>query len=121
VLIRTFGLRVRSRAGALALGLAALAVGGVFLAFGLALLLGLGAIGLALIAAAALYRRLTGRGPLIPRAGRSAAGLDPSMEVFPPDRNEQGPLGASRPHDALQPTKALDDHDEDGSRPPLRG
>jgi hypothetical protein len=119
--MRTFGLRVRSRAGALALGLAALVVGGVFLAFGLALLLGLGAAGLVLVAAAALYRKLTGRGPRIVWARGGAPGLDPSKEVFPPDRGAQGPPSTSRPNDALQPTKARDDHDEDRSRPRLRG
>lgn len=79
------GLTGRNKVGAIALGIAALAVGGVFLAFGLALLIAVVVVGAALGAALILYRRLTGRG--VPWLGTSARAsrLDPANEVFPAD------------------------------------
>lgn len=111
--IRVYGLKIRGTAGALALGLAALAVGGVFLLFGFALLLALGAVGVALGAGVALYSRLTGRHLFgLPAAGGSS-GLGPTKEVFPPEQQARDRRGTSRPNERLQPPKARDARGEE--------
>lgn len=68
---------------ALLLGVAALAIGGVFLAVGVALLAGLGLVGAVAGGGWMLWRKLTGRGPLLAPTPRH--GLDRSLEVFPAD------------------------------------
>ena len=82
-----------SRAKTIALAIAALAIGGVFLALGIALLASLALAGTAVVTGLAIARVLRGRGKL-PSAERP---LDPSMEVFPSTREarqvEGGPEG----------------------------
>lgn len=81
---RSFQLTARSRASAFALAVAVIALGGVFLVFGLVLLVGLAAIGTVLGAGVMAYHRLTGRWPRFLRRGApSRPALDPSREVFP--------------------------------------
>jgi hypothetical protein len=77
---RIVQINVRSRAAAAALGVAALAAGGVLLAFGLTLLAGAAVVGVVAGGGLMLYRRLSGRtSPGAP----VRQGLDPSLEVFP--------------------------------------
>jgi hypothetical protein len=77
----------RSRAGAIAFAIAVLAIGGVFIVFGLVLLLALAAAGTVLGAGILLYRRLTGRLPrfLRPAAPASSRSAEMGLEVFPDD------------------------------------
>jgi hypothetical protein len=80
----------RSRAGAIAFAIAVLASGGVFVVFGLVLLLALAAAGTVLGAGIVLYRRLTGRLPrfLRPAAPASSRSAELGLEVFPDDTAE---------------------------------
>jgi hypothetical protein len=83
MMIRVYGLDVRSRPAAIALAAVALAAGAVFVAFGIVLLLGLAVVGTVVGAGMLLVRSLTrgGRGRLErPSADRE---LDPRLEVFP--------------------------------------
>lgn len=68
----------------LALAIAALVVGGVFVALGLALLATLTVVGAVIGAGLAIARLVRGRSRLPPER----RGLDPSMEVFPPGEAE---------------------------------
>ncbi len=68
-----------SRGKTLALAIAAVAIGGIFVAFGIALLATLAAIGTVVAAGMAVARLVRGRPPL-PTRDRP---LDPAMEVFP--------------------------------------
>jgi len=68
-----------SRGKTIALAIAAVVFGGVFLAFGIALLATLAAIGTVVAAGMAVARLVRGR-PAVPMRERP---LDPSMEVFP--------------------------------------
>ncbi|HEU4563459.1 MAG TPA: hypothetical protein VFS05_02375 [Gemmatimonadaceae bacterium] len=68
---------------AVLLGIAALAVGGIFLTLGLALLAGAGLVGAAVGGGWMLWRKLTGRAPLLAPPPRRT--LDRSLEVFPAD------------------------------------
>jgi hypothetical protein len=76
----TLGTGRLSRGKTFALALAALAVGGVFLALGIALLASFAVIGAVIAGGMAIARLVKGR-PSLPRNDRP---LDPSMEVFPP-------------------------------------
>ncbi len=99
---RVIKFQVRNRAGALALTVAALVLGGVLFAFGLLLLLGLVTVGAAIGACLALYHKLTGR---VPRAlGRRwrASDLDPALEVFPAEVILHDRQGAARPKERLE-------------------
>ena len=91
----TFGGGRLSRGKTIALAIAALAVGGIFLALGVALLATLALVGTAVAAGVALVRLVRGR-PSLPRRERS---LDPSMEVFPADSDKARRLegGADSP------------------------
>ena len=82
-MLRIYGINVRNRPAAIALAAVALAVGAVFVAFGIVLLLGLAAVGATIGTGVLLYRALTGR--RVGRARRSelSSDLDPSLEVFP--------------------------------------
>lgn len=71
----------RSRAATVALAVVALAAGGVFFLLGLALLATLVVAGAIIGGGLLIARKLRGK-PAIPRR---KAGLDPSLEVFPPD------------------------------------
>lgn len=70
---------VKNRAAAVALGATALVLGGVLLALGITLLVGVAVVGTAVGTGVMLYRRLAGRGA--PRVN-GAARLDPRLEVF---------------------------------------
>jgi len=91
----TFGGGRLSRGKTIALAIAALPVGGIFLALGVALLATLALVGTAVAAGVALVRLVRGR-PSLPRRERS---LDPSMEVFPADSDKARRLegGADSP------------------------
>jgi hypothetical protein len=80
----TFGARPLSRGKTIALAVAALAVGGIFLAFGIALLASLALVGSVVAAAMAVARLVRGQ----PRLPARESPLDPSMEVFPPPIDE---------------------------------
>lgn len=83
-------LNVRNRAGAIALAVVAVALGGALLAFGLLLLAGLAAAGAVIGAGVMLYHKLTGRWPGRFAVVRSVGStLDPAKEVFPPSRVER--------------------------------
>jgi hypothetical protein len=84
VRILTLGGGRLSRGKTIALAIAALAVGGIFLALGIALLATLALVGTVVAAGLAVARLIRGR-PALPVRERQ---LDPSMEVFPPDANE---------------------------------
>ena len=73
-----------SRGKTIALAIAAVAIGGVFLAFGIALLATLAAIGTLVAAGMAVARLVRGR-PALPMRERP---LDPTMEVFPTRSDE---------------------------------
>ena len=73
-----------SRGKTIALAIAAVAVGGVFLAFGIALLATLAVVGTLVATGLAVARLVRGR-PALPGRGRA---LDPSMEVFPTSADE---------------------------------
>jgi hypothetical protein len=77
--IATHGSSGLSRTKTIALAIAALAVGGVFLALGIALLASLAVVGTAVAMGLAIARVVRGRNRL-PSGERP---LDPSMEVFP--------------------------------------
>ncbi|HJU67799.1 MAG TPA: hypothetical protein VJ650_06070 [Gemmatimonadaceae bacterium] len=73
-----------SRGKTIALAIAAVTIGGIFLALGIALLATLALVGTAVAAGMAVARVLRGR-PLPPLRERP---LDPSMEVFPAHSDE---------------------------------
>jgi hypothetical protein len=75
----TFGGGRLSRGKTIALAIAALAVGGIFLALGIALLATVAVVGTVVAAGMAVARVLRGR-PSLPVRERP---LDPSLEVFP--------------------------------------
>lgn len=81
MMVRVYGFNVRSRPAAIALAATALAIGAVFVAFGIVLLVALAALGTVVGAGVLVLRALTGR-----RAARlrsSQPELDPALEVFP--------------------------------------
>ena len=83
-----------SRGKTIALAIAAVAIGGVFLALGLALLATVAVAG-TVIAAGVAVARLVRRRPPLPAREQP---LDPSMEVFPPtaDESKRIPGGSPR-------------------------
>jgi hypothetical protein len=81
--IRIYSLNTRSRPARIALAVAALAVGAVFVAFGVFLMLGLAAVGTVVGAGVLLFRVLTGRTSRRIHAPPIDPELDPSLEVFP--------------------------------------
>ena len=99
---RVIRFQARNRAGALALAVAALVLGGVLLAFGLLLLVGIAAVGAAIGAGLVLYHKLTGHVPRALERRRQASGLDPALEVFPTEVSQPSQQGTSRPKEALQ-------------------
>lgn len=85
----------RHRAQTIALAVTALAAGALLLAFGLVLLAALAAVGVVVGGGVAIYHRLTGRWPGLPRGGavrihRLDPTLDPAKQVFP-DASRQLP------------------------------
>ena len=92
-MLRIVQIRTTNRASALALGIAAVAIGGVFFVFGLMLLLGLAAVGTLVGAGLVLYHRLTGRLPrFLQRRSQPAASLHPELEVFAAEPRVRGEL-----------------------------
>jgi hypothetical protein len=88
----TLGSGRLSRGKTIALAIAAVAVGGIFLALGIALLASLAVVGAVVVSVITIARVLRGQ-PSLPVRERP---LDPSMEVFPPatgeaERIEGGP------------------------------
>lgn len=73
-----------SRGKTIALAIAAVAIGGIFLAFGIALLVTLAVLGTVVAVGLAVARLVRGRPALPPRERP----LDPSMEVFPTRTDE---------------------------------
>lgn len=73
-----------SRGKTIALAIAAVAIGGIFLAFGIALLATLAVVGTVIAAGMAVARVVRGR-PALPTRETP---LDPSMEVFSTPRDE---------------------------------
>lgn len=82
--IITVGTGRLSRGKTIALAVAAIAAGGIFLALGVALLASLAVVGAIAATGLAIARVLRGR-PLLSSRRHP---LDPSMEVFPPDDRE---------------------------------
>jgi hypothetical protein len=82
--ILTLGGGRMSRGKTIAVAIAALIVGGVFFALGLALLATLAIAGTVIGVGLAIARLVRGRG----RLPAERPGLDPSMEVFPPGEAE---------------------------------
>jgi hypothetical protein len=80
------GLNVRNRPAAIALAAVALAVGAVFIAFGIVLLLSLAVVGTAIGTGVLLYRALTGRKLDRAPVHSVTSDLDPSLEVQPATR-----------------------------------
>ena len=80
----TFGSDRVSRGQKIALAAAAIAIGGVFLALGIALLATLAVAGAVIAGGMAIARVLRGGKPTAMREPP----LDPSMEVFPRDSSE---------------------------------
>jgi hypothetical protein len=89
--IRIYSLNARSRPAAIALAAAAIAVGAVFVAFGVFLLLGLAAVGTVVGAGVLLFRALTGRTPRRIHVPPIDPELDPTLEVFPTQPPTQAP------------------------------
>lgn len=94
-MLRIYRINVRSRPAAMALAAAALAVGAVFIAFGIVLLAALAAVGTAIGAGVVLYRALTGGRRTRLRGSDLPFDLDPSLEVRPAER-PAGALPSSR-------------------------
>ena len=82
-MFRIIRLNVANRPGAVALAIAAVAVGGVFLVVGLTLLLSLVALGAVVGTGLVLYHKLTGRLPGRRHQEARPDSLDPRREVFP--------------------------------------
>jgi hypothetical protein len=100
-MLRIYRLNVRSRPAAMALAAAALAVGAVFIAFGIVLLAALAAVGMAMGAGVLLYRALTGGRRTRLRGTDVTFDLDPSLEVRLPEQ----PAGARTSSRADTPTR----------------
>jgi hypothetical protein len=94
--VRIYRVGSKNRLATIALVAAALAMGAVLIAFGLVLLLGLAAAGVVVGSGLMIFRRLTGRGPVIQRWSARES-LDPSLEVFP------GELRGDRPERLTAP------------------
>jgi hypothetical protein len=90
--VRTLAGGRMSRSKTIAVAIAALIVGGVFFALGLALLATLAIGGAVIGTGLAIARLVRGRG----RLTADRQGLDPSMEVFPPGESEVKRLGTER-------------------------
>ena len=86
----SYKLSIRSRAGAIALGMAVVVIGFVVLISGIALLIGVALLAVLLAGGAILLRKIFGSRtpPAVRRT--SAPGFDPALEVFP-DLTEEPP------------------------------
>jgi len=105
--VRIYRVGSKNRLATIALVAAALAMGAVLIAFGLVLLLGLAAAGAVVGSGLMIYRRLTGRAPVIQRWSAGEA-LDPSIEVFPSVTASALPA-ASAPPPADHPANSASD------------
>ena len=91
--IRLIGLRPRSRAGAIALGVGLVAILAVVVALAFTLFLALAAVGTVIGIGTLLYRRLFRRAALpTPGVHEPAFRLDPRLEVHARDASEVRPL-----------------------------
>lgn len=97
---RMIQVRTTNRFTTIALATAAIAVGGLFLVFGLMLLLGLAAVGTLVGGGVLLFHRLTGRLPRFLGGGApSGRPLDPALEVHvDPSDTGSRPSAGSLPH-----------------------
>ena len=86
--MRSFQLSVRSRAGAVALGIAVVLIGFVVIVSGIALLIGVALMAVLAAGAAILLRRMFGRPAPPPVRRTEVRGFDPALEVFPPPSQE---------------------------------
>ena len=97
--MRSYQLNVRSRAGAIALGIAVVAIGFVVIVSGIALLVAVALMAVLAAGAAILLRRMFGRSAPPPVRRTEVQGFDPSLEVFPPESQE----ARTRLADPIQP------------------
>lgn len=86
--MRSYRLSVRSRAGAIALGIVVVGIGIVVIVSGIALLIGVAVIAIVLAGAAMLLRKILGRSPPPPIRRADTRGFDPALEVFAPEPPE---------------------------------
>lgn len=107
--MRSYQLSIRSRAGAIALGIAVVVIGFVVIVSGIALLIGVALMAVLAAGAAILLRRMFGRPAAPPVRRTEVRGFDPSLEVFPPS----SPEPRSRLPDPARP--ADDDHSNPAS------
>ena len=107
--MRSYELRVRSRAGAIALGITVVVLGIVVIVSGIALLIGVALIAVIVAGGAILLRKLFGQRTPPPVRRTRAPGFDPALEVFPPAVNEAMPK--------LGDPVAGDDEDNRGRTP----
>ena len=79
-------MRIRSRAGAIALGVAVAVLAVIVIVSGIALLIGVALVAMLVAGAAILLRRIFGRRqPPVPVRRPGTLGFDPALEVFPPE------------------------------------
>jgi hypothetical protein len=97
MILRIHGIDVRNRPGAIALAVAALAVGAVLLAFGIVLLIAVAAIVSVIGGVVLVGRAITGRGGRRLDGPSVPTGLDPALEVFPVDAAAATPLPTHNP------------------------
>lgn len=84
--VRQFRAHVGNRVGALLLGAVLLVAAGIFLTFGILLIVGLMAAGLLLGLGTALYRRVMTAPPPAAPSQRRRDELDPALEILPRPR-----------------------------------
>ncbi len=94
--MRSYRLSIRSRAGAIALGIVVVAIGLVVIVSGLALLIGVVLIAGLLAGGAILLRRAFGRPGQASVRQSGVQRFDPSLEVFPPGPADPGPRTPDR-------------------------
>jgi hypothetical protein len=109
--MRSYQLNVRSRAGAIALGIAVVVLGIVVIVSGVALLIGVALIAAFITAGAIFLRKLFGKRTPPPVRRTRAQGFDPALEVFPPGVDEPLP----RLGDPVRPGE------DEGNAPTPRG
>jgi len=112
---RIIQVKTTNRFATIALAAAAVAVGGLFLVFGLMLLLGLAAVGTLFGGGVLLFHRLTGRLPRFLGGGApSIRSLDPALEVHadpsgtgsrPSSAGSLPRLGTDDPIDPIDPSR----------------
>lgn len=94
--MRSYRIDIRSRAAAIALGIAVVGIGIIVISFGIALLVGVAVVAFVLAGGAMLLRKIFGRRPAPPVRGSGVPRFDPSLEVFPPEPRELPPAARAR-------------------------